>query len=115
MGLNGHSIDAVALAACIVLILPGGQINPDILLADARAVQILKDFVAVCKPAAICHDSWLLVDAWGREMTAWHSIRKDVKTAGATWVDREIPVSDGIITSRSPDAFDAFVAAIRAG
>ena len=65
--------------------------------------------------AAICHAPWLLVEAGlaaGREMTSYQSIRTDVKNAGATWVDKEVVVDDGIVTSRSPDDLPAFVARI---
>jgi protease I len=100
----------------IALVLPGGQINPDILRADATAVQKVRDFVAGDKiVAAICHAPWLLIEAGvveGREMTSYHSIRTDLKNAGANVVDKEVAISNGIITSRSPDDLPAFVAKI---
>ena len=100
----------------IALVLPGGQINPDILRADKTAVQKVRDFVTGDKiVAAICHAPWLLVEAGvaeGREMTSYHSIATDLKNAGANWVDQEIAISNGIITSRSPEDLEAFVAKI---
>lgn len=100
----------------IALVLPGGQINPDILRADTTAVQKVRDFVASDKiVAAICHAPWLLIEAGvveGREMTSYHSIATDLKNAGANWVDQEIAISNGIITSRSPEDLEAFVSKI---
>ncbi|MEQ8826436.1 MAG: DJ-1/PfpI family protein, partial [Parvibaculum sp.] len=100
----------------IALVLPGGQINPDILRTQDEAVNLVRDFVSGDKiVAAICHAPWLLVEAGvvqGREMTSYHSIQTDVKNAGANWVDKEVSVDNGIITSRNPDDLDAFVAKI---
>ena len=100
----------------ICLVLPGGQINPDLLRADETAVQKVRDFVAGDKiVAAICHAPWLLIEAGvveGREMTSYHSNRTDLKNAGANVVDKEVAISNGIITSRSPDDLPAFVAKI---
>ncbi len=98
------------------IVLPGGQINPDILRADETAVNTVRDFVEQGKiVAAICHAPWLLIEAGvaeGREMTSYHSIRTDLKNAGANVVDKEIAISNGIITSRSPEDLKAFVAKI---
>ncbi|MDA9865202.1 type 1 glutamine amidotransferase [bacterium] len=98
------------------LVLPGGQINPDILRADDTAVSKVRDFVAGGKiVAAICHAPWLLIEAGvveGREMTSYHSIRTDLKNAGAQVVDQEVAISNGIITSRSPEDLPAFVSKI---
>ena len=98
------------------LVLPGGQINPDILRADETAVSLIRDFVTEGKiVAAICHAPWLLVEAGvaeGREMTSYHSIRTDLKNAGADVVDKEVAISNGIITSRSPEDLEAFVSKI---
>jgi len=100
----------------IALVLPGGQINPDVLRADARAVALVRAFVTQGKiVAAICHAPWLLIEAdvvEGREMTSYASIRTDLKNAGAHVVDKEVAVSKGIITSRSPEDLDAFIAKI---
>ena len=98
------------------LVLPGGQINPDVLRLNETAIGLVRDFASANKViAAICHAPWLLVEAGlaaGREMTSYQSIRTDVKNAGATWVDKEVVVDDGIITSRSPEDLPAFVAKI---
>ncbi len=100
----------------ICLVLPGGQINPDILRADETAVQLVRDFVTNAKiVAAICHAPWLLIEAGvaeGREMTGYKSIHTDLKNAGAQVIDAPIAISNGIITSRSPEDLDAFVAKI---
>ncbi|MCY1665964.1 type 1 glutamine amidotransferase domain-containing protein [Rhizobium sp. SL86] len=98
------------------LVIPGGQINPDILRTSEDAVRIVREFVKSGKPvAAICHGPWLLVEAdalRGRKATSYHSIRTDVKNAGATWEDKEVVVDQGIITSRSPKDLQAFVSKI---
>ena len=98
------------------LVLPGGQINPDLLRVEEDAVTLVRNFVAEGKiVAAICHAPWLLVEAGvceGREMTSYKSIATDVKNAGAHWVDQEIAISNGIITSRNPGDLPAFVAKI---
>ena len=96
-----------------VLVLPGGQINPDLLHTDERAVGFVRDFVAAGKPvAAICHGPWLLVEAdalRGKRATSYPSIRTDVQNAGAEWVDREVVVDGKLITSRKPDDLPAFI------
>ena len=98
------------------LVLPGGQINPDILRTDPDAVGLVRDFVARgLVVAAICHAPWLLVEAGvaeGREMTSYHSIATDVKNAGGNWQDKPVVVSNGIVTSRNPGDLEAFVASI---
>lgn len=94
------------------LVLPGGQINPDLLRVDAAAVALIRAFARDGRTvAAICHAPWLLIEAGlaeGREMTSYPSIRKDVENAGAIWIDREVVVSDGIVTSRNPGDLQAF-------
>lgn len=98
------------------VVLPGGQINPDILRTIPEAVRLLKDFDGSGKPvAAICHGPWMLVEAdmlRGREATSYASIATDLKNAGARWKDAEVVVDQGIITSRSPADLEAFVAKI---
>ncbi|WP_299046330.1 type 1 glutamine amidotransferase domain-containing protein [uncultured Tateyamaria sp.] len=109
-------ISDVTVDDYIALVLPGGQINPDILRTDETAVQLVRDFVAGNKiVAAICHAPWLLIEAGvveGCEMTAYPSIRTDLRNAGANVVDSQVAISNGIITSRNPDDIDAFVAKI---
>ena len=94
------------------LVLPGGVVNPDALRADDDAVDFVRSFVEAGKPVgAICHGPWTLVEAGvveGREMTSYHSIQTDLKNAGANWVDKEVVVDNGLVTSRSPDDLDAF-------
>lgn len=98
------------------LVLPGGQINPDVLRADSEAVAFVKAFVAAGKTvAAICHGPWLLVEAdavRGRDVTSYASIRTDLVNAGGTWHDAEVVTDRGIITARVPDDLPAFVAKI---
>lgn len=98
------------------LVLPGGQINPDKLRTDANAVRLVRQFLAAGKVvAAICHGPWLLVEAdglRGRNVTSFQSIKTDVANAGGKWVDKEVVVDQGIITSRSPKDLDAFVGKI---
>ncbi|MGB3407257.1 MAG: type 1 glutamine amidotransferase domain-containing protein [Jannaschia sp.] len=98
------------------LVLPGGQINPDLLRVNDEAIALIRDFVAAGKiVAAICHAPWLLIEAGvveGREMTAYPSIRTDLRNAGAHVVDKPVAISNGIITSRNPDDLNDFVAKI---
>jgi len=94
------------------LVLPGGQINPDKLRAIDKAVAFTKAFFEKGKPvAAICHGPWILIEAdvvAGRNMTSYHSIKTDLKNAGANWIDEEVVVDGGLITSRNPGDLDAF-------
>jgi protease I len=94
------------------LLLPGGVMNPDKLRMNREAVQFVKAFFEARKPvAAICHGPWTLIDAGvvkGRTMTSYPSIQTDLKNAGAEWVDREVVVDNGLVTSRRPDDIPAF-------
>ncbi|HEX2591928.1 MAG TPA: type 1 glutamine amidotransferase domain-containing protein [Rhizomicrobium sp.] len=94
------------------LVLPGGVMNPDQLRVNPDAMKVVKDFLTSGKVvAAVCHGPWLLVQAdalKGREATSYKSIRKDLENAGAKWVDKEVVVDNGIITSRQPDDLEAF-------
>ena len=98
------------------LVLPGGQINPDLLRVEKDVIALIQGFVQDGKTvAAICHAPWLLIEAGvteGREMTSYESIRTDLKNSGANVVDKEVAVSNGIVTSRKPGDIDAFVAKI---
>jgi protease I len=94
------------------LLLPGGVGNPDTLRTDEDAVGFVRSFVDAGKPvAAICHAPWMLVEAdvvRGRRLTSFHSITTDVKNAGGNWVDEEVVLDGGVVTSRSPDDIPAF-------
>jgi protease I len=94
------------------LVLPGGQINPDLLRVEPKAIALIEDFFDAKKTlAAICHAPWLLIEAGllsGRRATSFKSIRKDVENAGARWVDEQVVCEQGIITSRNPGDLDAF-------
>ncbi|MFA0960804.1 type 1 glutamine amidotransferase domain-containing protein [Roseivirga sp. BDSF3-8] len=94
------------------LVLPGGQMNPDFLRANDKAVNFTKSFFNQGKPvAAICHGPWLLVETGeidNRKMTSYNSIQTDLKNAGANWVDEQVVVDRGLITSRNPDDLEAF-------
>lgn len=98
------------------LVIPGGQINPDKLRVDQDAMGVVKSFLNDNKVvAAICHGPWLLVEAdavRGRAVTSYQSIKTDVTNAGGKWVDKEVVVDKGIITSRSPKDLDAFCSKI---
>lgn len=98
------------------LVLPGGVGNPDKLRVDADAVAFTRAFFAQGKPvAAICHGPWLLVEAdvlHGRTVTSYPSIRTDLVNAGANWIDQEVVVDEGLITSRNPGDLDAFNAKV---
>jgi protease I len=95
------------------LLLPGGVINPDALRAIPQAMDFVRGFAEAGKPiAAICHGAWSLVEAdlvRGRTLTSWPSLMTDLKNAGAIWVDREVVVDRGLITSRKPDDLPAFI------
>jgi protease I len=94
------------------LLLPGGVMNPDKLRTNATAVRFVKHFVDTGKPiAAICHGPWPLIEAGavrGRRMTSWPSLQNDLRNAGADWVDQEVIVDRGLVTSRKPDDIPAF-------
>ncbi len=96
------------------LVLPGGQMNPDKLRLEPEVIAFVKSFFDEGKPVgAICHGPWLLIDAGvaeGRRMTAWPSIRIDLRNAGAEVVDEEVVVDRGLVTSRNPDDIPAFSA-----
>jgi len=98
------------------LVLPGGQINPDLLRVEKQAIELIQAFASASKPvAAICHAPWLLIEAGlanGRRMTSYKSIRTDIANAGADVVDEPVVIDANIITSRCPDDLPAFCDAI---
>jgi len=108
------SLDAARAGDFDALVLPGGQINPDVLRVNEKAVALVRAFHDAGKPiGAICHAPWLLIEAdvvRGISATSYHSIRTDMANAGATWRDEEVVVDQGIVTSRSPEDLDAFCA-----
>ncbi len=105
-GANADDYDA--------LVLPGGVANPDILRTEQEAVEFTRRFFEAGKPvAAICHAPWTLIDAGvveGRTLTSWPSLATDLRNAGANWVDEEVHVDYGLVTSRKPEDLDAFCA-----
>jgi len=94
------------------LVLPGGVINPDALRLEEAAIGFIRGFTEASKPvAAICHGPWPLIDAGaveGRKVTSWPSLKADLTNAGAQWVDEEVVVDNGLVTSRNPDDLPAF-------
>jgi len=111
-------IGAVVSADYDALLLPGGQMNPDILRMEHKVIEVIREFDAARKPiAAICHAPWLLAEAnviEGRTVTAWPSIRTDLANAGAAVVDEEVVVDGNLITSRKPGDIPAFTEALMA-
>lgn len=94
------------------LLIPGGLMNPDELRSTPEAVEFARHFFRTGKPvASICHGPWVLIDAdvvKGRTLTSWPAIQTDVKNAGGNWVDEEVVVDNGLVTSRKPDDIPAF-------
>jgi len=99
------------------LLLPGGQINPDVLRMNETVIETIREFNRQSKPvAAICHAPWLLIEAdivTDKTVTSWPSLRTDLSNAGATVVDREVAVDGNIITSRNPSDIPAFTQALQ--
>jgi protease I len=96
------------------LVLPGGVANPDFLRMDENAVRFVRSFFEAGKPVAvICHGPWTLVEAdvvRNRTITSWPSLRTDIRNAGGNWVDEEVVVDEGLVSSRKPDDLPAFCA-----
>jgi protease I len=94
------------------LVIPGGVGNPDTMRLDENAVRLVREFFEAGKPmAVICHGPWMLVESGvvrGRTVTSWPSVQTDIRNAGGTWVDEEVVVDDGLVTSRKPDDLPAF-------
>jgi protease I len=98
------------------LVLPGGVANPDQLRTREEALEFVRAFFEAGKPVGvICHGPWTLIDAGvvgGRTVTSWPSLKTDLRNAGAEWVDEEVHVDEGLVTSRKPDDLPAFNAKI---
>jgi protease I len=94
------------------LLVPGGVGNPDQLRGDENAVNFVREFAESKKPmAVICHGPWVLIEAGvarGRKLTSWPTLQTDLRNAGADWVDEEVVVDNGLVTSRKPDDIPAF-------
>jgi protease I len=106
------ALDAAKPERFDALLIPGGLMNPDALRSNEEALEFVRHFFREGKPvAAICHGPWVLIDAGvirGRTVTSWPAIKTDVRNAGANWVDREVVVDNGLVTSRKPDDIPAF-------
>jgi protease I len=98
------------------VVLPGGVANPDKLRTEPRAIEFLQQFFSSGKPVGvICHGPWTLVEAdlvRGRRITSWPSLHTDIRNAGGDWVDEEVVVDEGLVSSRNPDDLPAFCAKI---
>ena len=110
------TLDQAAASDYDAIVLPGGQINPDLLRLEPKALKFIKDIFDAKKiVAAVCHAPWLLIEtgiAKGRKMTSYKSIKTDVANAGADWQDAEVVVDQGVVTSRNPGDLEAFSAKI---
>jgi protease I len=107
-----RTIEEVRADEYDALLLPGGVGNPDTLRTDENVVSFVRHFFEQGKPvAAICHGPWTLVEAGvvrGRTLASWPSIQTDIRNAGGNWVDEEVHVDQGLVTSRKPDDIPAF-------
>lgn len=110
------TLGQVSSADYDAVVLPGGQINPDLLRVEPAALKFIKEIFDAGKiVAAVCHAPWLLIEtgiAKGRKMTSYKSIKTDVANAGAKWEDSEVVVDQGVITSRNPGDLEVFSAKI---
>jgi len=107
-----RAIEEVDASDYDALLIPGGVGNPDQLRGDENVVSFVRDFFEAGKPvAAICHGPWVLVEAGvvrGRNVTSWPTLQTDIRNAGGTWVDEQVVVDQGLVTSRKPDDIPAF-------
>jgi protease I len=107
-----RAVEEVSADEYDALMLPGGVGNPDQLRGDENAVKFVSDFFEQGKPvAAICHAPWVLVEAGvvrGRKLTSWPTLETDIRNAGGNWVDEQVVVDSGLVTSRKPDDIPAF-------
>ena len=106
------TVEEVSVDDYDALLVPGGVGNPDQLRGDENAVNFVRDFAQAKKPmAVICHGPWVLVEAGvvrGKKVTSWPTLQTDIRNAGGEWVDEEVVVAEGIVTSRKPDDIPAF-------
>jgi protease I len=106
------SVEEVDVSDYDALLIPGGVGNPDQLRGDENMVAFVREFFEQGKPvAAICHAPWVLIEAGvvnGRTLTSWPTVATDLRNAGANWVDKEVVVDSGLVTSRMPDDIPAF-------
>jgi protease I len=106
------TVEEVSASDYDALVQPGGVGNPDTLRADENAVNFVREFFEQGKPVGvICHGPWILVEAGvvrGRTVTSWPSLQTDIQNAGGNWVDKEVVVHNGLVTSRKPDDLPAF-------
>jgi protease I len=111
-----HTVEEADASEYDGLVLPGGVANPDFLRTDEKAVGFARSFFEQSKPVGvICHGPWTLVEAGvlrGRKITSWPSLQTDIRNAGGTWVDEEVVVDEGLVSSRKPDDLPAFCAKI---
>jgi len=106
------TVDSAQADQYDALVLPGGVMNPDTLRTNPKAVEFVKAFIDAHKPVgAICHGPWMLVESGavkGRTVTSWPSLQTDIRNAGGNWVDKEVVVDQGVVTSRKPADIPAF-------
>jgi protease I len=107
-----RTVEEVDASDFDALLVPGGVGNPDQLRGDENAVSFVREFFEQGKPvAAICHGPWVLVEAdvvRGRRLTSWPTLQTDIRNAGGNWLDEEVVVDEGLVTSRKPDDIPAF-------
>jgi protease I len=107
-----RTVEEASVSDYDALVIPGGVGNPDTMRGDENAVAFVRDFFGQGKPVGvICHGPWMLVEAGvvrGRKVTSWPTLQTDIRNAGGEWVDEEVVVDNGLVTSRKPDDLPAF-------